>query len=241
MNQEVHEKALRHAASMAPRESCGVVVIHQGRELYVPCRNDATDANQFIINKEDWSYAEDTMGEIVRIVHSHPYCSPEPTHADRQGCEASGLPWSIINYPLGTVVDIEPCGWEAPLIGRQFSMGVHDCYSLARDYYKRELGITLPVFTREKGWEKGAEVGFVDMFEAIGFRKIALHELMPGDGILFQINSPRPNHCAVYLGDGWMLHHHEHKLSSRDSFGGFYLKTATHFLRHKDMDNREAR
>ena len=45
--------ALAHAAREFPREACGLLVIHKGRETYVPCRNIGVGPDQFVIHPED--------------------------------------------------------------------------------------------------------------------------------------------------------------------------------------------
>jgi cell wall-associated NlpC family hydrolase len=60
-----------------------------------------------------------------------------------------------------------------------------------------------------------------------------LEELQYGDAILMQLASPLPNHAAVYLGDQLILHHLQGRLSSRDLYGGYYLKSTARVLRHE--------
>ena len=50
-------------------------------------------------------------------------------------CEASGLPWHIVGIPSEDWIRIEPTGFVAPLVGRGWSHGVLDCYSLVRDWF----------------------------------------------------------------------------------------------------------
>jgi hypothetical protein len=54
--------------------------------------------------------------------------------------------------------------------------------------------------------------------------------LKVGDCFLMQVASPVPNHAAVYLGDGLILHHLQGRLSSRDVYGGYWQKVTTHIL-----------
>ena len=82
--------ALAHAAREFPREACGLLVIHKGRETYVPCRNIGVGTDQFVIHPEDYVCA-DQLGEIVGVFHSHPNLSPEPSQADRVASKR-GLP-----------------------------------------------------------------------------------------------------------------------------------------------------
>ena len=39
---------------------------------------------------------------------------------------------------------------DAPYLGRDWVYGIHDCYSLMRDFYRRELEIVLDDFPEEK-------------------------------------------------------------------------------------------
>ena len=89
-------EALQHAIESKPKESCGLLIIKKGKEVYFPCQNLATNPdNQFILSPEDWIEAED-QGEITAVVHSHPLTSARPSEADRVACEKSNLKWWIV-------------------------------------------------------------------------------------------------------------------------------------------------
>jgi proteasome lid subunit RPN8/RPN11 len=226
----------RHAGECQPRECCGLAIVRRRRLIYMPCRNRAPE-NEFEIAPEDWAKAEDT-GEIVAVCHSHVYAPPEPSMADRAMCEKTGLPWLIVCWPTLAWKVIEPEGYRAPLVGRPFVHGVHDCYSLARDYYREALGIDLPDYAREdEWWLRGqdlyrrhfGEAGFVQVGDG-GCRDIRAH-----DGLLLQIASPVPNHAAVVVEGGMILQHCHGRLSSRDVFGGYWRQKTTHVLRHRSL------
>ena len=140
--------ALAHAKAEDPKESCGLLLIVKGKEKYFPCKNLADKPeDMFIINPEDWVKAEDT-GEVTAIIHSHPVTSPDLSMADKVACEKTKLKWYVVQSSTEEWVEYEPCGYTAPLIGRQWVWGVNDCWSLCRDYYKEELGINL------KDWDR---------------------------------------------------------------------------------------
>jgi proteasome lid subunit RPN8/RPN11 len=227
--------ALRaHAAREAPRECCGLVVRIGKKDIYRPCRNIAGDDAEFAIAPEDWAAAEDA-GEIVTVCHSHPFASAEPSPADRSMCEVTGLAWLIASHPSGEVRAIVPEGYRAPLVGRRFVHGVHDCYSLIRDYYAWEIGITLPDFERaERWWEHGADL-YRAGFAAAGFAPVEMSALQPHDVILMQVRAAVPNHGAVYVGEGKILQHLMTKLSGRTIYGGWYQRCTTHILRHASL------
>lgn len=227
-------KIREHAAACFPLESCGLVVIRKGKERYWPCRNMARAQDHFQIDPRDYAQAEDT-GDVVTIVHSHPNSAPQPSQADLVSCETTGLPWAIVNWPTGAVCEFQPSRYQAPLIGRVFSHGVLDCYSIIRDYYRETLSIVLPDFERQDDWwMTGADL-YRDNFGKAGFYQIAQSDLRPHDVILMQLCATKTNHGAVYLGDGIILHHPMNRLSGRDPYGGFWAKITSLVLRHKDL------
>ena len=228
------ELALAHAKADAPNEACGLLVCIKGRERYIACKNVSTvPKDQFIIEPSDWAKAEE-LGDVLAVVHSHPILSPEPSGADKTACEATNLPWYICNPQTEAWVRLDPSGWKAPLIGRQYVYGVHDCWSLVRDYYL-EKGIFL------RDWERPVNPEdfrlnpkFEKCYIETGFRDLLPDEnLEDGDSILFAINSSGLNHMGVFLGDGQMiLHHIEGRLSSRDFYGEWLVKCTGRRLRY---------
>ena len=222
-----------HARETFPVECCGLVVVVKGRERYWPCQNIATEEDQFILDPADYAKADDA-GEIVAVVHSHPNLHPKASMADLVAMEASGLPWNIYALPLDQWAFYEPKGYEAPLVGREWCYGMLDCYSLARDWYHKEMGLLLSDYERKgEWWNKGLNT-FVDNFKNEDF--VALEpEAQPqwGDALLMQLQSPVPSHVAIYIGDDLILHHMRDRLSSRDVLSGYYQKNTTHILRHR--------
>lgn len=237
-------KAIRaHAAEAYPRECCGLVLVVKGRERYLPCTNAAQGTEHFVLPAEEYAAAEE-QGEIIAVVHSHPNAPAAPSQADLVSCEASGLQWHIVRVDLvddapsaGELVTIEPSGYVAPLVGRQFSHGVLDCYQLIVDWYAQERGVTLKQFARaDEWWNDGKSDLYTAGFPQAGFVKLPEDApLKAGDVILMQIRARNgvPNHAGIYLGDGLMLHHLYGRLSSRDLYGGYYLENTRAILRYQ--------
>lgn len=234
MKIETREEAKKWAMEhlLSKREACGLVIIETGKEVFVPCRNISELDDTFVIDPKDYLLAE-RRGEIVRIFHSHCHSSPRPSEPDKVSCESSGLPWSIISVPNGDWFDFEPSGFKAPLVGRSWSHGTLDCYSLIRDYYKEILSIDLPDFEREFEWWLRGDNLYLENFEKAGFYQVSAESIREHDVVLMQVMSPVINHGAVFIGDDKILQHLHRRLSSRDTYGGYWKKHTVKVIRHK--------
>ena len=224
---------LAYAKACDPKEMCGLIHVVKGRKRFYACNNiAATPDEHFVMDPADYAAAED-LGEIVAVVHSHPTTRPVPSAADQISCNNTGIPWVIVNPKTEEWGQCEPSDFELPYVGREFAFGVVDCYSLCRDWYKREMGLELEDFPRrDRFWERGENL-YLNSYSSQGFRRIPFEDLAYGDAILMQLGSELPNHAAIYLGDQQILHHVQGRLSSRDVYGGYYVKNTAMVLRHE--------
>ena len=238
LTESLKQQILEHATHDSPIECCGLIAVVKGRRRYFWCQNIAdTPDEHFVL--DGWDEVED-KGEIVAIVHSHPKTNPAPSVADRVACEKSGLPWFIVNPNTREWGYCEPEGFELPYVGREFVHGVVDCYALCRDWYQREWGLELKDYPRRDNWWHQGQNLYLENFQKEGFHKIPIEELQRGDALLMNLQSPVPNHAAIYLGDQQILHHVQGRLSSRDVYfadGGYYGKSTACALRHESRQS----
>lgn len=90
-------------------------------------------------------------------------------------------------------------------VDRPFLHGIFDCYTLVRDYYRREFGLWLPAnIQRTYGWWENGENLYVDGAPKYGFRQV---DDVKRHDLLVMKFGPVPNHGAIYLGEGKLLHH----------------------------------
>lgn len=243
LNATLRRDIIEHAAEEYPKECCGVIV--DGK--YYQCRNIASDpTEEFRIHPADHREFE---GRIQAYVHSHPDGTSKMSQADRVYMEHCGKPYIILAYPIKEFGVYAPSGYKAPLVGRTFIHGVLDCYGLVKDFYERELGVTLPEFEREdKWWDSGDISLYEENFEKAGFYKV--DDLQYGDMIVCQVDAPVPNHALIYLGENvdlksenappcigvnMVLHHLYGRKSTREIYGVYWESKTKMILRHKEV------
>lgn len=237
--------AKEHAIKDFPRESCGIVI---GDE-YFPCVNiSSTPETDFEISPVEYLALKE-RGVIRCILHSHPGGPYFPSKRDMQGQLDTAVPWGII------VTDgeraSEPTLWGdqlpiAPLIGRDFMHGVHDCYSLLRDAFRvGKIGMAaqempewphdpyqFPEVPRSDGWwNLEGEDLYSAYFEKTGWRQISVGEARPGDGFLMTIGATEKlNHAGLLVGNNLILHHLPTRPSRREP-AGIWARGAKMWLR----------
>lgn len=215
----------QHAVDAYPNESCGFV----SNGEYVPCENQSqTPQDSF---EFDWP----TDVPVDAIVHSHPRDTARPTASDMQSQIDTAVPWGVVACDGKRAQ--EPVWWgdqiEPPdLVGRPFVHGVTDCYSIIRHYFRKERGIFIKEFPRDwDWWNQGLDL-YRNGFEAAGFKRISMEDVVPGDCFLAQVMSKVPNHAGVILEGGLALHHFQGRLSRRDPVAR-WKDRVTHWLRYE--------
>ena len=227
------DAALAHAKEQDPKESCGLLLNIKGKERYFPCRNLSMTAHQcFILDPEDYVKADNT-GDIIAVIHSHPVTPPVASQSDKVACEQSGLVWHIVNPKTEKWGYLEPTGYKAPLLGREWAWAVTDCYTLVRDWYKEKLNIELIDWVRPTTLEDFNENPmFEKCAEETGFRELEPDEkLVNGDLLFMSILSNNLNHVAIFL-DGEILHHLTDRLSCIEPYSEWLLKCTGKRLRY---------
>ena len=173
----------------------------------------------------------DSLGEIECVSLSHQWQRKFSLH-DVNVCKHINL-LGVVTNKTGNFRYADPTG-KAPYIGRDWAYGIHDCYSLMRDFYKRELGIELDDFERgEEGeWESSSWTMFVDNYASQGFVEIDKPS-KTGDFLLMNIVAPSPNHAGVFLAEQNCFYHHLMDRQSEDCLGPVLVEVHLTSLRHE--------
>jgi len=229
-----------HARACSPYECCGLIVRNGQKQKVVCARNVAEDPrHSFFIAPEDVSAAYD-VGEVLAVYHSHVAESPVATDGDRALAEMHKIPVVTYGVASDTWDVYKPTGWKPDMIGRPFVFGVLDCLTLVQDHYREKLAIEIPNFLRSPNfWKNGVDL-FAEHLPKNGFVK--MREIAENDVITMALDARVSNHCAVYIGDGMMLHHAPNHLSGVHPYvsdRGYYALATTGFWRHKSLIEAE--
>lgn len=244
MRKKLMDAIRAHVAAEYPNEACGVVVQAGQAQQYIPCRNiSAMPTEAFTISPED-KLAASQRGEIIMVIHSHPdVVQLVPSEMDRVQCDWSGVEWGIMSWPDGDFCTLAPRE-DRDYAGRRWVLGFADCWSLIREWYQREHGISLGNYSVPYEWWEQGENRYDDNWEAEGFVQVDPADMRPGDMIMMRIQAQVTNHAAVYLGhhehqDNIMLHHNFGSLSARVPYGKYYRDRTVRVVRHRELMNAE--
>ena len=225
------EDIRKHFEAEYPREGCGVIALVKGKKRFFPCRNVASDNEDFIMSHIDY-FKIKSQYDIIGIVHNHPDSTNRASKEDIDNCNALGIPYYIFSYPSMELNVLEPEKNFIPLIGREYKFGVLDCFEALRDWLGQE-GIHIPKREafQDNWWENG-ENYFSEEVIARWNHKIVTDEPKKNDVLIFQVGAAVPDHCGVYLGDDNFYHHAYGRLSCRESLYPFWIKKLVGVYRH---------
>ena len=104
------QDAIDHAQQCDPEESCGLVALKNGEEKYFPCKNVSKElkAESLVIDPIDYADTEDSVDEIIGIVHSHPQDILEFSETDKYSCKAIDLPFYLVSPKSDKMIVIRP-------------------------------------------------------------------------------------------------------------------------------------
>ncbi|WP_408633981.1 C40 family peptidase [Neisseria animaloris] len=226
---DVARQIERYARANERREVCGFVLESSGAQWFYLCANTAADPEAyFSVSADDWLRAEN-HGDIAAVVHSHPENEPFLSPADRSSQVHTGLPWIL--YTGGRLKTFRCC---PPLRGRVFEYGEYDCGALVRDAYML-AGIDLPDHVRTDLDGDAENQQLIKHIEACGFVRVSDGSLQAGD-VFLTCTGGRPDHAALYLGNGEMLHHAYNQLSRREPYNAFWRDFTHSVWRHPQWE-----
>lgn len=122
------------------------------------------------------------------------------------------------------------------LVGRPWKWGEHDCIALLRDFYKLAFDIELPDPARPHNFFSENMDLYGRFYAKFGFHVLDCHptDYQFGDVILMAIGSKVPNHCAILVENGRILHQFLNNLSGVTPYKGMWRNSTVGVFRHRD-------
>jgi proteasome lid subunit RPN8/RPN11 len=230
---KIKQEILQHAKEDFPRECCGVLVEDRNETRYIRIKNISRSLNSFLMDMEQYDNIE-KIYKVVSIVHSHTGLDSEPSVADKVSCAQSGLPWLIVCYPEGIETWLRPEEIKLPYEERTYVLGVVDTYTLVKDFYKCEFNIELPYPLH---WLENNSYD-LETWNQLGFYLVKA-ERERGDIQVIATRYPHvvPNHLAIYLDNGYIIHHPREKISGKIEYSKFWKINTLYTLRYKSTED----
>lgn len=225
------EQIKTHALETPSLEVCGFV--YEGNSAKAVPNISETPKDAFVIDPREYLEAKRT-GKLIGYYHSHPTTGSKPSEADKAISERMQLPLYIYSIPEDVLTIYVPNGYEVPLLGRAFVLGIHDCAGLVVDYFKQKLKINIQDFSRDIA---AVEKGFKDLIpfaKANGF--ILVDKPKEHDIIAMKLGRPTYcNHVGVMLSNGSMMHQVISRTSQVVVYGGYWQRSTAYVLRHSSL------
>ena len=148
LDDNVKNKIQRHALQNAHEECCGIILLRSGELTAFECQNIAKEkSRKFEISPLEYLKASG-CGNIVGFYHSHISENDKITLVDKHYSEGFKLPIILYSVTKDSFDFYNPRGCLIEYIGRDFKIGENDCFTLARDYFKKELDVLIGDYER---------------------------------------------------------------------------------------------
>lgn len=230
-----------HSLEFLKEEVCGLIYFDKTNKKVkaYKCENIAKDKiNNFSINPKDYLLVSH-LGEILGSYHSQ--VEKDFSEFDKMNSENHKITYFMYSKKEDDFYSYYPKNEINKYIGISFEIGVNDCFSLIRNYFYHELGISIQDYYRDSTWIKNSPELFFNNFEKEGFigvsNKYQENILQKYDCIFLTYPkvSNFPHHVMLYLGNGTVLHHEMNRLSCVEIYEEMDKKNTSLILRHKDF------
>lgn len=120
------------------------------------------------------------------------------------------------------------------LLGIPYELGVNDCYSAVRSFYRDVYDLHMNDYVRPHNfWEYGLNL-YMDNYAKEGFQVIHVpaHDVKEGDAFLIALGAAFPTHAAIYVGSNEIFHHFTNRLSCKEAYRSLWRNHTVATLRH---------
>tara|TARA_B100000902_G_C27173494_1_gene845101 strand:+ start:104 stop:841 length:738 start_codon:yes stop_codon:yes gene_type:complete len=243
LNNLIKESIKRHALEESPKECCGILIKKENTLTAFPCYNVSEKPEKhFSILPSDYLKAS-RKGTVEAVYHSHNSNNDKFSPNDILNSKSHNLPFVLYCAPKDSFSTFDPEKSKTFWYDKTFKIGETDCYTVVKEYYK-ELGIELDGQNNlGNDWHKKNPELIQELFDLNKSNpNLPIIELPPNTGlkkhdvIVFQfVKGAGPNHVAIYLGNGEILHHPRNKFLCIQELNKTLRKTIFKIYRHEQF------
>jgi proteasome lid subunit RPN8/RPN11 len=224
-------------------ESCGLIYFDEKKLKFniYSCKNIAFDKkNFFSISSLEYLKCSQ-LGKIVACFHSHNNDNNEFSEIDMLNSNKHNITFILYNIKNDIFNMYYPNTYKNKYIGRPYITEVSDCFSLAIDYYKKELNVSI-YCPKEIAYPKNLKdinSIYEDFFEKQNFIKLDKNTPFKKHDAFFMlfpnVSEVYATHCAMNIGNNTILHHPYNSFSCVNIYDDFYRKHTKYIVRHRSM------
>lgn len=225
---KIRNEIRKHAEEHKNEEVCGLILLINNDYKVFPCENVSFNKKEHsILNVLDYIKAE-KIGEIVGTYHSQE--NDGPSLIDNLTSDSHNIFSIIYCWKLDKFYVIKP--QLINYLYKDFKIGEHDCFTLVKNYYYKQLNISLNNYERKDNWHIDNPKLILQGFKKEGFTVVEDRKMH--DIILFGKNSNNLYHMGVYLKNNMFIHHPRNSKSVIEELGHWNSKLIL-TIRHKSL------
>lgn len=246
LTEDIKNSIKSHALEKAPEECCGLIFDDGVKIDSFKCKNDAQNPLvNFSINPIDYlkcSY----KGNIVATYHSHKN-NEMFSYLDKENSINHRLNYVMYNIKSNSFHHYDYKENKIFYLNKPYKVGENDCFTLVRNYLKKNLSIDLPselVESYDFGAFKNRQICRDLIKQKTSFPsqqkeffKVDINSqgnLCKNDIIVLGSNG-KPMHLGIYLGNGLMLHHPRNKFATTEQINETFFKRLLYAYRIKKV------
>jgi proteasome lid subunit RPN8/RPN11 len=218
-------------------ELCGILAKTSTGLVAIQVPNQAEDKKN-TFHLDDRTYLRwFNRGEVWGIWHTHPVGEEGFSDADLAVASVLKLPQLLYEKQIDRFTYWTPQDFKAPLVGRYYCAGVHDCYALVHDCVQRLSGEQFPDLDRKLLNTRGALADSGKLWEGTGFERAFQPKVGRVAVLSIQANGV-PNHLGFMLREDLMLHHAFEQKSEIVTHLGVWKALTLYYLCHPQIESK---
>ncbi len=231
LNLQLKNEIRDYARNNIGAEICGLIILSNNEYKVFKCRNISYyHEDSSIISPIDFVKAE-RQGKIVAQFHSQE--NENTSITDNLTAFNHNLYSIIYSWKVDQFYIILP--ELKGYLFKDFNIGINDCFTLVRDYYKEELDILIENYSRNENWYIENPTYIYDCFKKNGqFIEINKNDIRKNDIILFGKDG-NIGHLAIYQGKNLILHHPRNSKSVIEDMNHLWENKIRLIIRHKSL------